>query len=687
MSFFNLLFNFGILFFNVSWFNTTIELPLGSDIYDYIDSVEANIYEDGQLISDAKVSYQFNGVNRTFITTINTNYVGTYTLFVEAYFEYQDVKDIAKLEINVVDVIPPVITYIPTYTIAFGQDMPDLLDNIDYEDNYDANDKLLIDVDASLVNEARIGNYEIFYHIIDSSNNESVYTKIFSIVDRISPEIILKKQMIIDVHEPLIIEDFIEVKDNYDLNVRLKIIDSNINYDQLGLYEIIVIATDISNNTTKETFLVSVVDQKPPDLVLSSNPQPITVYSKITDTLLKSYILSISDNHDVILLDDLNITHDIDSKRLGKYHIYYTCSDLSHNVTTKSLEVAVIDDVKPFIENTSPLIFNVFDQNPIFSEYFHISDNYNAFDDLTIKYAGAFNLEKIGRYQLLVEATDQSKNKAVYVTEIVVMDQTAPEITQISEIIITNFEPLDLSIYFNAFDQYDLEENYMIIDDQFVDYSKIGSYDISVYATDLSDNTAIFLTKIHLIDITAPVISLSTDTIYLNLGEERYTPLSYILEVSDNYDEILIDDVSIISTVDIFNVGKYQLIYTLIDSSLNDIQKIINVYVDDYEAPIIKGDSLYISMYESIDLLEGLDIEDNVGIYQVYYEPRYIDASYPGSYEISYRVSDLRGNITTFTRMIYIESIEQSYKIIDFIPIIILMISSISCLYYLYKKL
>ena len=43
-----------------------IDLPLDSDINNYLTLVKADIYEDGILISDAKVNYKFDGVNHTF---------------------------------------------------------------------------------------------------------------------------------------------------------------------------------------------------------------------------------------------------------------------------------------------------------------------------------------------------------------------------------------------------------------------------------------------------------------------------------------------------------------------------------------------------------------------------------------------------------------------------------------------
>lgn len=687
MSFFSLFFNFTVLLFNVSWFNTHVDLPLDSDIYDYLETVEARIYDNGKLVTDAKVSYQFNGINRTFVSTIKTSYVKSYTLYVEAYFEDQDVKDIAKLEINVCDFTAPEITFIPTYTINYLDDLPDFSKNVEYSDNYDQHDQLILNIDSSSINPAKIGSYEIIYRISDKSHNERIYTKTFRIIDKIAPTIDLFKEITIDVGSSFILEDFITIQDNYDLNSKIEILDDYVDYNQLGDYEITVVATDMSRNSSVETFLLRIIDQSPPDIILKTNPPPISIFTEITDQLLKSYILSITDNYDLITLDDMIISHDIDHERLGEYHIYYKCSDQSDNIVSKILDIEVIDNIKPIVEHVKPLVFDVFDQEPIISEYFLITDNYNSIDDLDIKYISSYDLDKIGRYQMKVEVIDKSKNKTIFFTEVLVIDQTPPIITQVSDIIITNFETIDLSIYFNAIDAYDLEQTNITIDDHQVDYQKLGSYDIIVNASDLSDNVAQFLTKLHIIDITSPSLILSTQTIYLNLGTTIEDQTSYIIDVFDNYDLLSINDVFIESTIKTDTIGQYALIYTIKDSSLNELTKKIDVFVDDYIAPSISGYPLYIKIYESIDLLEGLTIFDNLGIYDIYYEPIVLDTSYPGTYEIHYKVLDHRGNITSFSRMVYIEEIEQSYQINDFIPVIIIMISSISLIYYLYKKM
>ena len=84
-------------------------------------------------------------------------------------------------------------------------------------------------------------------------------------------------------------------------------------------------------NESSKTFYITIVDQVPPDIFLSSYPKPIEVNQELSEEILKSYILSVDDNYDQLSIDDVVITHDIDVYRVGSYKIYYQIKDLSNN--------------------------------------------------------------------------------------------------------------------------------------------------------------------------------------------------------------------------------------------------------------------------------------------------------------------------------------------------------------------
>lgn len=687
MSFLCAIFNFTILLFNVSWTNKRVDVPLNANIDHYISIPQANIYENGVLIEGANVHYVYNGINHTFKSTIQTSYVKVYTLYIEAYFEDQGVKDVARIEYNVYDDIKPEITYIKEFKINYGEKLPDFKEGLVYNDNYDKKTDLIINVDTTNINQSKLGTYLVVYRIRDLSNNENVFTKSFHIVDKTAPDIKLKKPIVLNVHSVLQISDFITVSDNYDQTIRLKVFDGNVNYHQLGEYEIRVVATDLSNNYSEAFLLAKIVDTTPPEIILRSYPEPIAVYENFLDEELKKYILTVSDNYDALTIDDVLLTHDIDATRLGTYTIHFKCSDQSLNTTIKSLKIEVVDREKPEIEVIKPFVFEVFSESPILREHFIVSDNYSDVDDLVVNIVTSYNINKTGKYDLKIEVSDKNKNKLLYLTTIHIVDLTPPDIIQTSDIMITDFTAKDLSIYFKAKDLYDGEKTILTVDDQRVNYKIKGSYDITVYAYDQSENLSMLETKVHLIDISNPTLILKSDKVYLNIGERLNNLGNYILEVDDNYDALSIDDVFIEEAVDYQKIGKYEIYYLVKDSSLNTTQKTIEVYIDDRTPPSISGENLYISMYENVDLLTNLVFFDNVGIYKIYYEPQIIDTSQPGSYVITYTAQDYRGNISRFSRTIYINEVNQKYKINEFIPLIVVVMSSIAVLYYLYKKI
>ena len=686
MSFLLSLLNWTICLSQVIWTPTEIDVPVFDHLESYITIPEATLYVNGVAVSDIP-SYVRTGVNRTFLSTVVTSYVKTYYIYFEAYFEQYDISSKQLITIRVIDDIDPVITYIPTYTIDVYGDPPDFKKNLKYSDNYDQIEDLDIIVDDKLINFNQVAMYDVIYYIIDQSGNVNEYTRQISIVDRIAPTIEVIKPVILNVYSTLNIDDFFEIKDNYDKNINTHIIGDEVGFDSLGFYEITVVALDLSKNVTQETFVVEVVDMTAPTLILVSYPAPLSVYSTFDIDVCYQYILSIHDNYDVLDIHDIQIVHDVDINRVGTYKIYYEIMDNSENVTSKILDIEVKDMTSPTIEFIEPLIFDVFSNTPILSQLFTVYDNYCESSFIDIEPSVKLNMDLIGIYEFSVIATDCYDNKTVSTALIYIIDTIPPEIIQVSDIVITDFTEKDLRIYFNAMDAYDLDNTEMIIDDQHVNYEQIGSYEITCYAYDQSHNEAIYKTEVLVVDISPPTIELTESKITVSLYQSNIDFYEYIHKISDNYQAFIIDDVMIVNEVNFNQLGRYDVYYKVIDSSYNQATALLEVFVVDHIPPSIEGDNLYVNMYESVHLMEGIEVNDNVEIYEVYTSIDYIDTTYPGSYEVLYIAVDTSGNQTTFSRMIYINEIKESFTVEDFIPIIIIFFISTSILYYLYKKL
>ncbi|AUD62429.1 hypothetical protein BK010_02090 [Tenericutes bacterium MO-XQ] len=686
MSFLLSFFKWTICLTQVIWTHTEIDVPVYSDLEDYIEIPKAKLSIDGVLVDDIP-SYVRDGVNRTFLSTVVTSYCKTYYIYFEAYFEDYNINEKQLIQINVVDQIKPKITYIPTYQIDVYGEPPDLYQHLIFSDNYDAVEDLDIFIDDQLVNYDIVGTYDIVYLIKDTSGNENRYTRTLEVIDRHPPIQEMINPLIIEVHELLNINDYIDFKDNYDQILNINVIGDEEPFDQLGYYDIKVVAVDRSKNVSEISYILEVVDQTPPDLILVSYPPPLDIFEAFDLEDCYQYVLSYTDNYDELNQDDIKIIYDVDINRVGKYQIYFEISDHSGNKTNKTLSIEVKDQVGPSIEINTPLVFEVFSQKPIIRSLITIDDNYcdDAAIDVDIK--EKIDMNKIGFYELTIEASDAYDNKTILYTTIEIIDTIPPEITQVSDILLSDFEEKELSIYFNAYDAYDLDHTIIEVLDHEVDYKKVGVYEITVMAYDQSNNQATLITEVFVVDVEPPVLELTCTELLINLNQIDIDYLSYVNQVSDNYSQLTIYDLIIDSNLDTLNLGKYEITYTLVDQSFNQTTLILTVFVVDQEPPVIEGSNLYKNMFDSVDVMEGIYVSDNVTVYEIYSSIELLDTSYPGSYEVYYVAIDSSGNQSSFSRMIYISETNEPFTLEEFTPIIVIVLVGLSILYYLYKKL
>ena len=89
--------------------------------------------------------------------------------------------------------------------------------------------------------------------------------------------------------------------------------------------------------------------------------------------------------------------------------------------------------------------------------------------------------------------------------------------------------------------------------------------------------------EIQVVDTKAPEIVLSLTEVTISKGEE-FIPNSYITNVNDNYDELTYENVQIDNPVNVSEVGDYEVIYTLKDSSENVSSVKLMVHVVEGEA-------------------------------------------------------------------------------------------------------
>lgn len=676
-----------ILTVRVEWINNFIKVPLFSNIEEYRYLPEARIYVDDLFVSGAEVTYERNGVEWTYISTVNTNKVRRYGIKYRAYFPRYHIYHVQTITFDVIDEIPPEIIHVPEKKMNVNEKIPDLTEGMIVSDNYYDVSSLVINTDTSRVNTNVVGTYQVIIQVSDPSGNMSFYESILRVIDPLPPFITQNKPIIISCFQSFSWQDYFTIKDNVDTVLSISIEDSEVNYEKIGTYLFQIIVVDRSHNQTIETFEIKIQDLEAPKIMIKSKPPDIDVFTNIDRILLESYILEVSDNYDVLSINDVNMTHDIESSVLGTYNIYCELKDASGNITNITIPVKVCDHEKPIIRLVKPLEFDVFSNEPLWLDFMTFHDNYTDQDHLTYKITTSPKMNIVGKYPITIEVIDSSLNKAIYQDYIHVIDFQPPTIKQLNEIIITDFEQKDYRYFFELSDQYDKPENIdFSLDDHQVNYDVVGTYEALAIARDRSNNETIYLFEIFVIDMIEPTLELKESTIFHNIGDEALDFIDFILTCSDNYDVLTIEDVDISYDIKWNEIGRYIINYSLYDSSMNRIMKNLEILIDDKIPPVIKTTDLYINRGEFFDEMMGVDVSDNVDVSSVLVYPNYIDTNQPGSYVITYVVTDVRGNYVVFDRNLIIQSITDSTELISYVPVIIIIVIGGCVLYVLYKK-
>lgn len=89
--------------------------------------------------------------------------------------------------------------------------------------------------------------------------------------------------------------------------------------------------------------------------------------------------------------------------------------------------------------------------------------------------------------------------------------------------------------------------------------------------------------NVNIVDKESPLITLTDKAIILKVNES-FEAKDYIKEVSDNFDNLSVENVTIDNPVNMKKSGEYEVIYTISDSSSNDATATLKVIVKDKNA-------------------------------------------------------------------------------------------------------
>lgn len=108
---------------------------------------------------------------------------------------------------------------------------------------------------------------------------------------------------------------------------------------------------------------------------------------------------------------------------------------------------------------------------------------------------------------------------------------------------------------------------------------ELGEQDISLYIKYEGEEFSKTF-HVNVVDRKAPTIALSVEDLEIELNED-FDPASFIEEVTDNYDNLGIANITILNNVDNTQTGDYEVVYSIKDTSDNEGTAILKVLVKD----------------------------------------------------------------------------------------------------------
>ncbi|MCJ0941673.1 putative Ig domain-containing protein [Mammaliicoccus sciuri] len=476
------------------------------------------------------------------------------------------------------------------------------------------------------------GNYEITIVTRDDAGNsaETIFT--ITVEDTLPPTVDPVEDQTTEVNTP--IEDItLNGKDNSGQPVTHEVsgLPEGVTYDPetntisgtpttVGNYDITVVSTDESGNTTETTFTITVEDTIPPT-VDPVEDQTTEVNTPITDITLSGEDNSgqpvshiVSGLPEGVVYDEVSKTISGTPTKTGDYNITVVTRDEAGNETKSTFTITVEDTTAPDVDPVDDQTTEV--NSPITSIELNGKDNSGqpvtheisglpegvTYDPETNTISGAPTT--VGSYEVTVISTDESGNTTETTFTITVEDTTAPEVDPVEDQTIEVNTPIT-NIELNGKDNsgkpvthevsglpegvtYDPETNTISGTP-----TTVGSYDVTVVTTDESGNKTETTFTITVEDTTAPVVDPVEDQ-----TTEVNTPIKDVtLNVKDNSDQPVTHEVSGLPEGVTYDsetntisgtpttVGSYDITVVTTDESGNKTETTFTITVEDTTAP------------------------------------------------------------------------------------------------------
>nr|WP_324617781.1 immunoglobulin-like domain-containing protein [Bacillus toyonensis] len=389
--------------------------------------------------------------------------------------------------------------------------------------------------------------------------------------------------------------------------------------------------------------------------------------------------VSATDKEDGDITSKVTVNGSVDTSKPGTYELTYTVLDSKgHKVTTKQTitvkqKVEPKDDV-PVLTVPAEATINIGDK---FNPMAGVSATDKEDGDITSKVTvnGSVDTSKPGTYELTYTVLDSKGHKVTTKQTITVKQKVEPKddvpvLTVPAEATINIGDKFNPMAGVSATDKEDGDITSKVTVDGSVNASKPGTYELTYTVLDSKGHTVIAkqtVTVKQKVETTneAPVLTVPFTTT-LRVGEE-FDPMAGV-SASDKEDGNLTNKIKYKGNVDTSKPGKYIVEYWVVDSkgvNATATQSVIvkeNEETPDMEPKLTVPTRTTINVGDKFNPLSGVkaidnedgDITDKVTV------DGSVDASKPGTYELTYTVSDSKGHTVTAKQTVTVKQKVES---------------------------
>lgn len=335
----------------------------------------------------------------------------------------------------------------------------------------------------------------------------------------------------------------------------------------------------------------------------------------------------------------------INTNNLKKYRLDHRAVSPKYKKNEiRSYYFHVVDIEPPKVISSVNFIMAYGRNKPDYSLGLLITDNVTETTEIKVIIDDSnVNYTQIGFYEILYTIIDSSGNKILYTETLEIVDKIKPTIKVKKPLVHQVKETFLFDEYFSVTDNY--SENINIEYTFAGDLETLGEVKITVLAVDESGNQSEYIGEFLVVDEVSPTISLDEESITIEIGE-KIDLLAFVSDISDNYDELSIDDLIVTTNINYDQTGSYVVIYELQDNSNNETKATLEVLIKDLTPPEIIVSDLEFNQNDEVDLLLYAKVTDNyskpedIGLKIVYND---VDFTEPGVYSLIYQAVDESG--------------------------------------------